>query len=222
MTSGKRISHLTPGDVAAESAGCVERTFLLSPASTAGKRAQLLLRKEAAFDLARRVRSAEGATLGEVFSFLSGLYFRGKLTYARAFSASSGQIWVITAGRGLMNPDSPIRADDLKQFVQQPIDLSSAAYCEPLARDAQRVGEQASPGTKFVLLGSVASNKYTSVLLPAFGERLVFPRAFVGRGDMSRGGLLLRAVDEGHELEYVPIEGSVLRGRRPAKLTPRR
>ena len=71
-----------------------------------------------------------------------------------------------------------------------------------------------------VLLGSVASGKYVEVLQPVFGDRLLFPSAFVGRGDMSRGGLMLRCVDSGDELEYVPIEGAVRRGRRPPKLTP--
>ena len=61
------------------------RVFLLSPASTAGKRCQQLLSKRAEFELAVRLR-LEGASLGEVFSFLSALYFRGKLTYARAFA----------------------------------------------------------------------------------------------------------------------------------------
>jgi hypothetical protein len=73
-----------------------------------------------------------------------------------------------------------------------------------------------------VLLGSIASDKYVEVLLAAFGDRLVFPQAFVGRGDMSRGGLLLRAVDEGEELHYVPVAGAVRRGSRPGRLPPRR
>ena len=59
--------------------------FLLSPASCGGKRAALLFNDRAEFDIARRVREGTGAPLGEVFSFLSGLYFRGKITYARAF-----------------------------------------------------------------------------------------------------------------------------------------
>ena len=58
------------------------------------------------------------------------------------------------------------------------------------------------------------------VLLDAFGERLVFPIAFVGRGDMSRGGLLLRHAREGRELEYVPVRGAVRHGQRPPKLEP--
>jgi hypothetical protein len=72
-----------------------------------------------------------------------------------------------------------------------------------------------------VLLGSVASDKYVQILHEAFGDRLVFPQAFVGRGDMSRGGLLLRAVDAGEELDYVPVMTSVRRGSRPGKLPPR-
>jgi len=36
-------------------------------------------------------------------------------------------------------------------------------------------------------------NTYVGALAAAFGDRLRFPVEFVGRGDMSRGGLLLRS-----------------------------
>jgi hypothetical protein len=73
-----------------------------------------------------------------------------------------------------------------------------------------------------VLLGSIASDKYVNVLLDIFGEALLFPREFVGRGDMSRGGLMLRQVEDREELEYIPVAGAVRRGGRPAKLMPRK
>ncbi|MCR4338633.1 MAG: hypothetical protein NUW01_01975 [Gemmatimonadaceae bacterium] len=75
--------------------------FLLSPASTAGKRAAILMNPGAEFELAKRLRNDE-LTIGEVFSFLSGLYFRGKLAYARKFSATPESIFVVTSNRGLM------------------------------------------------------------------------------------------------------------------------
>jgi hypothetical protein len=201
------------------------RIFLLSPASCSGRRAALLFNQRAEFALARRLRGAAGATLGEVFSFLSGLYFRGKLTYARAFGQSiNGQsaIGVITAGRGLLHPDTVVHLEDLRSFAAVPIDLDEPRYREPLARDADALAAQLAPGSRAVLLGSIASDKYVEILIAAYGERLVFPQAFVGRGDMSRGGLLLRAVDAGEELAYMPVAGALRRGRRPAKLPPRR
>ena len=71
---------------------------------------------------------------------------------------------------------------------------------------------------RIVLLGSIATGKYVDPLLTVFGERLLFPESFVGRGDMSRGGLLLRATREGTELEYASLAGSERHGRRPPKL----
>lgn len=198
--------------------------FLLSPANCSGQRATLLLREQAEFALARQVRGADGAPLGEVFSFLSGLYFRGKLTYARAFARPPGDIggiWIITAGRGLASADAFVRTADLRAFASVPIDLAEPRYREPLARDAFALAKQLPELGRAVLLGSVATDKYGAVLQEAFGERLMFPEAFVGRGDMSRGGLLLRAVDEGRELSYAPLTGSIRRGSRPAKLPPR-
>jgi hypothetical protein len=218
----------------------VERpqVFLLSPANCSGQRAALLLNERAEFFLARRLRE-QGATLGEVFSFLSGLYFRGKLTYARAFASSTmdrrqrvnpsltlrvgvaRSIGVITTSRGLLDPDTIVRLADLREFAVVPIDAAEPRYREPLVRDAAALAARLPPEGRVVLLGSIASDKYVQILHEAFGERLVFPQAFVGREDMSRGGLLLRAVDEGRELEYMPVVGSVRRGSRPEKLPPR-
>jgi hypothetical protein len=198
--------------------------FLLSPASCGGKRADVLLNGRADFELAVRVRS-QGASLGEVFSFLSGLYFRGKLTYARAFASpppSSEGVLVITTHRGLLSPDLEVRASDLRAFGSVAIDAADARFAMPLREHAGQLRAQTPSGTRIVLLGSVATDKYTGVLLDVFGPDLLFPAAFVGRGDMSRGGLLLRCVDEGRELDYVPVRGASRRGRRPPRLEPRR
>lgn len=200
------------------------RIFLLSPARCDGKRAQVLLRDAAAFPLATQVRTPQGAPLGDVFSFLSGLYFRGKLAYARRFGAAPNGLptsWVITTNRGLMTPETSVTVDDLRQFGCTDIHESDDAYRGPLLRDARTLAAQLGPGGEAVLLGSVATAKYVEVLLDAFGDRLRFPKDFAGRGDMSRGGLMLRRVDAGKELAYVPITaGTPRRGKRPPKLKP--
>lgn len=201
----------------------VRRVFLLSPARCDGERAKLLFNPQAGFDLAVRLRSAEGATLGETFSFLSGLYFRGKLGYAARFAAAlSGldPVLVITTHRGLLPADTRITMDDLRAMAEVPIDLGEARFVEPLRRDAERVSGVIGGAGEAVLLGSIASAKYVDVLLPVLGDRLTFPAEFVGRGDMSRGGLLLRCVAEGRELETIAVSGAVRRGKRPPRLAP--
>lgn len=88
----------------------MKRVFLLSPASCSGERARLVLRGDARFDLALRLRSRDGAALGEVFSFLSGLYFRGKLAYANAFARPPDDmdgVLVITPSRGAREDTYP-------------------------------------------------------------------------------------------------------------------
>lgn len=193
------------------------RVFLLSPARCDGKRATLLLRPQAAFPLAVRIRDPEGAELGEVFSFLSGLYFRGKLAYARAF-ASGPSVFVITTDRGLMTPEDRVRRDDLLEFANVDIAHGGERYLSPLRRDSAKLRADLDGSASIILLGSIATNKYVETLLGVFGERLVFPVDFVGRGDMSRGGLMLRRAREGRELEYVPVAGAVRHGKRPPKL----
>ena len=195
------------------------RLFLLSPAHAGGKRARLLLNDNASFALAERLRAADGVPLGEAFSFVSGLYFRGKVTYARRFArppAGRPGVYVITASRGLVPEETRVGPDDLREFAGVDIHSGDPRYRAPLERDL--AGLLAIRGAEIVLLGSIATGKYVDVLLEMAAGRLLFPVEFVGRGDMSRGGLLLRAARAGTELEYAPVAGAVRRGPRPAKL----
>jgi len=145
---------------------------------------------------------------------MSGLYFRGKITYARKF----GPAFVITPDEGLVPADSVVTQTTLVRFGDAEISLENPSYRIPLERTAHELSSCVDAGTEFVLLGSVASDKYVQVLSEIFGTRLVFPTAFVGRGDMSRGGLLLRAAAADQELDYAPVIGAVRRGSRPPKL----
>jgi hypothetical protein len=199
------------------------RVFLLSPARCDGERAKLLIDPAGQSSLATQLRTPEGAGLGEVFSFLSSLYFRGKLTYARVFAdppEGAPAALVFTADRGLAPPETPVRREDLVAFSTVDIAGGDERYLAPLRRDVTELARAIGGSALVVLLGSVATGKYVDTLLDAFGERLVFPPVFVGRGDMSRGGLLLRHAREGRELDYAPVAGAVRRGQRPPKLEP--
>jgi hypothetical protein len=199
----------------------VTRLFILSPASCRGARARLLFNERAAFDAARRLRSPDGMPLGDAFAFLSGLYFRGKLSYARAFArpprAGPGVV-VITPCDGFRRPEDPVDVARLQQYALVPIERDEPRYRRPLVRDAvlaclrrRRGGHPA---------GQRGQRKYVD-LLGESSSRLRFPAAFVGRGDMSRGGLLLRCVAERRELDYIPVAGALRRGPRPPRLVPR-
>jgi len=202
------------------------RIFLISPANCGGLRARQLLADGASFELARRLRTT-GAPLGEAFAFMSGLYFRGKLTYALRYAARgqadaalvAAGVFVITPGAGLRTPDTIVTRAAIRRFAQVDVAAGEPKYRRPL-EEAVTMLVRTAPDAEFVLLGSVATPKYVDVLAGILGERLLFPAAFVGRGDMSRGGLLLRHAASGVELEYVPVLGSVRRGRRPPKLEP--
>lgn len=199
------------------------RTFLLSPAYAGGRRAQMLLNGRAEFELARRLRAADAVSLGEVFVFLSGLYFRGKLAYANAFARPDlSRVLVITPTRGLLPAETLVTLADLREFAEVDIEEGDPRYRRPLERDLRRLVRQLTPQCEVVLLGSVATGKYISVLLEILRERIRFPAEFVGRGDMSRGGLLLRCAVDRTELSYIPVQGAVRKGKRPPKLTPRR
>jgi hypothetical protein len=205
--------------------------FLLSPANCGGIRGRMVMSERASFPLAARLRSRKGAPIGEVFSFLSGLYFRGKLAYARAFanppdpesSMSGPGVFVITPGAGLRSADTLVTLDALRGFAQVDVSAANPAYRVPLERSAAAIAADlrgTGSACEVVLLGSIASSKYVDVLQGIFGEALVFPADFVGRGDMSRGGLMLRCVSAGQELEYIQVGGAIRHGQRPPKLDP--
>src|SRR5438270_1260121 len=170
------------------------KLFLLSPASANGVRALRLASPRAAFAAAHRLRSPEGLPIGEAFSFLSALYFRRKLAYALRFAAAApapaadgGSVLVIAPGFGLVPPDWPLTSMRLRKLARTPVDPARRAYSEPLRRDARNLCARLPPNGAVVLLGSIATGKYLDLLAPIFGDRLLFPRAFVGTGDMRRG-----------------------------------
>jgi hypothetical protein len=179
--------------------------------------------ERASFELARQVRVGTGAPLGDVFSFLSGLYFRGKLVYARAFARPPDRhdgVFVITPTDGLRPADEPVNLEGLRRFASVDIEGDDPRYRGPLDRDAHRLARRIGAEGEVVLLGSIATGKYVDPLLAVLGERLRFPVEFVGRGDMSRGGLLLRCARTGTELTYVGVRDAVRRGPRPPRLAP--
>ena len=203
----------------------MNRIFILSPARTSGERADLIYNPGARFDLARRLHRGEALPIHEIFTFLSGLYFRGKVAYAKTFAAPRGRLagtFVITSNQGLMDINQTVTLDELRAFSTSEIDLKNEAYIGPLERDAKRISRKLGRNAEVVLLGSISTKKYVDPLLKIFGERLRFPIEFVGRGDMSRGSLLLRHAVAKTELTYAPLGGATLRGKRPPRLEPRR
>lgn len=181
----------------------MQKIFLLSPASLGGLRAKQLMSPRANFEAARLYRSEEGVPIGDAFAFMSALYFRGKLAYARHFSDAS---FVIAPGYGLVPLDWRITEERMKIMRKTPVDVSKRSYVRPLKEHAKLLAEHAAADAQIVLLGSVATGKYVDVLQPILRDRLRFPVAFAGLGDMSRGGLMLRAVRENRELEYVTLD----------------
>ena len=182
-----------------------------------------MLGERATSDLARRVRTESGAPLGEVFSFFSGLYFRGKLSYARAFARPLTDhvgIYVITPTEGLLPVDEPVNVERLRGFASVDIESGDRRYREPLDHDVRRLASHVGRAGEVILLGSIATGKYVDPLLDALGERLRFPAEFIGRGDMSRGGLLLRCARAGTELAYVGVRDTIRHGPRPSRLGP--
>lgn len=195
------------------------RVLLLSPARLDGKRGQFLFHPMTPFPMARAIRLPGGAPIGDVFAFVSGLYFRGKLTYARAFIHPA---YVITHNQGLLLLETRVTLEQLRTFRGTDIHQDDETFRRPLVRDAKKISKRIGPGGEVVLLGSIATKKYVDPLLEVFGRRLLFPTDFVGRGDMSRGGLLLRAADVKTELRCEPVATAVRHGARPSRLPPRR
>ena len=100
------------------------------------------------------------------------------------------------------------------------VEPTEPRFVKPLEASARQLADDGLH--EIVLLGSIATGKYVDVFLKHFKKRLRFPADFVGRGDMSRGGLMLRCAADRRELRYISVAGAVLNGKRPPKLAPRR
>jgi hypothetical protein len=189
--------------------------FLLSPASLNGLRAKQLTSPRAKFELARRYQTDEGVEIGDAFAFMSALYFRGKIAYARRFAVPSPAIggdgiFIITPGYGLVPQDWRITPERFNRMKKIDIDAATRSYVRPLKEHVQLIAGALAdePDARIVLLGSVATGKYVDVLQPSLADKLRFPKHFAGLGDMARGGLMLRAARAGIELEYTTLEAS--------------
>lgn len=200
------------------------RLFLLSPASLHGVRGGRILAGESGADFADALHAGEAVPLGDVYAFISSLYYRGKRAYAHAFGRAevTDPVQVITPDRGLLPDRHPVTLEDLRRFAGVDLGPANRTYVDALLASASDLAERLPTLAEVVLLGSIASGKYLDPLVDVFGERLLVPESFVGRGDMSRGGLMLRAVDAGTELRYVVAEEAERRGPRPPRLRPRR
>jgi hypothetical protein len=170
-----------------------------------GLRARQLMSPRATFEAAQLYRTADGVPIGLAYAFMSALYFRGKITYALHFGGVDNT-FVIAPGHGLVPPTWCITAERMKILQRVPVDARKRNYRKPLERDARALAENLHDDAQVILLGSVASGKYVDILWPIFGDRLRFPTAFAGLGDMSRGGLLLRAARANRELAYTTLE----------------
>src|SRR4051794_5638580 len=103
--------------------------FLVSPARCNGLRAEQLAVSRSPMGVALR---SGGAPLGDVFTWLSALYFRGKLTYARTFAPR--RTWIMAPGLGLRPASHRITVADLHAMGQ--VDIESRAFAAPLRTDA--------------------------------------------------------------------------------------
>jgi hypothetical protein len=200
------------------------KIFILSPARTTGKRAALILNPDSQLPLAEQLRTAAGVPLSDVFSFCSSLYFRGKATYAERFAVRPrglANAYVITSSNGLVASQLKVTATTIERFAGVPIDPADDRYRVPLLESARDLQKRLGSSAQIILLGSIATRKYVEPLVECFGDQLLFPTDFIGRGDMSRGGLLLRAAAANQELAYQRLSTTLMRtGRRPPKLGP--
>jgi hypothetical protein len=180
--------------------------FLISPANLNGLRAKQLASPRAKFATALRYQSPEGVPIADAFAFMSALYFRGKIAYARHFADPPDGVLIITSGYGLVPPDWRLNEERMKRMKKIDVDVASRSYTKPLRDHARQLASMLAPDAQVVLLGSVATGKYVDVLKPILGPWLRFPKVFAGLGDMARGGLMLRAVRADKELEYTTLD----------------
>ncbi|MEP6692288.1 MAG: hypothetical protein ABJD07_14095 [Gemmatimonadaceae bacterium] len=182
------------------------RIFILSPATAHGKKGRVLLEHPPRTPVAKELRE-HGMPIGSVFRYLSGLYFNGKLAYARAFAQPPASmregVYILTTTDGLVPAETRISTADLERFAGA--ELGNPAGRAALDASARELARAMGNACDIVFLGSVAGDKYTGLLEPVFRDRLIFPRELLNRGQLARGALLLTCVIEERELDYAPV-----------------
>jgi len=83
-------------------------------------------------------------------------------------------VHIITPNAGLRSPDTYVTRRAIRAFATTDVDPDNASYRRPLETSARALALEVGPDCDVVLLGSVASPKYVSVLLDIFGDRLRF------------------------------------------------
>ena len=210
LLAAREVPGMAAGAPELRTASAAYRVFLLSPADCSGRRARLLRKPDPGHDLGRRLQGDAGAAVGEVFAFVSSLYFRGKLAYARAFARPP-------AGRRRHPRDHAVRRARLARGAAPRRATSSGTdacrstsreprYRRPLVRHLEALAPTLGRDR-----GGAAGKRRVAQVRPAAdggarGSRRL-PVGLRGRGDMSRGGLMLRCVDEGRELRVRPARG---------------
>ena len=89
----------------------------------------MLLRPQAPSDLASRLR--ERKPIGEVYAFISGLYFPGKIAYADAFASppeGAPPALIIIPDVGLAPPDAVLDTEQLSSIGEVSVENSPAGF----------------------------------------------------------------------------------------------
>src|SRR4029077_8218457 len=104
--------------------------------------------------------SPDGAPLGDLFAYMSGLYFRGKLAYARRVARPAepdnpvvgSAIHIITANAGLRSPDTLVTRAAVQAFGKGDIDAGNAQYRRPLEASARALLAEVGTDCEGILL----------------------------------------------------------------------
>jgi hypothetical protein len=121
------------------------KIFLLSPANLSGLRAKQLASPRAKFATALKYQSPEGVPIAEAFAFMSALYFRGKIAYARHFADPKDGVLIITSGYGLVPPEWPLNEERMKRMQKIDVDVASRSYTKPLKDHAKQLASMLQP-----------------------------------------------------------------------------
>ena len=145
-------------------------------------------------------------------------------TYASRFGRPPPSLppaLVITPTRGLQSPSLPISRSLIEEFASLDWHRPTRAFWIRSSRVRVSFVHRSSQRCAWSCSGASRRAGTSSRWRASSRAGCNYPAEFVGRGDMSRGGLLLRHAEEGRELDYVPLAAGLTRhGAKPPKLPP--
>ena len=178
----------------------MKKTIIISPAevNSSSPRVSKILKNEfktncSGKSIAEKLKEGQ-VECSDFFSYISGNYFRSKLSYANEF----GDRQFILYYEGLLKPSDTLNQSLINRYLDRNIKTDAELKTNIKTLLINQISDFGLDRDEIIFLGS---NKYIPILQPAF--RIIrYPKQMEGKGKTKTPYILTSSVKGKSELEY--------------------